>query len=556
MSNALSFDELIARASQAANNGDWNGTLAFLLEANKSLPGQVELISAIGGTLIQLGRVEEALPYYQQALMIDKKNPSAYLNLANTLSLLNQWEAAEQTYRKGIELDDENRFLWKGLARVCLNQGKSKEGVQILAALVTSDETDTEALLLLAECYEMGNDLESAEYLVQKVLNQENENELARQALKRINAKRGTGTTVNVQALAQKLKALKEKTNSAGGLNPDRPIPERNVSPRRTICFYGPAQTSVEVRFAPVIETLMQKGMKVKIATRYQMEAEVEMDGAVFARPHLAEEFTRGVEELAKQGVHVVVDLDEDFYQIPPAYYGYEEVGAANPQAMQRLGRILQAASVVSVPSAQLAEVYRPHTSKVVVIPYAWDDNNPMWKKQPPRRTNPQIGIIANHTQAIDIALVNESIGRILEQFPSLLVGIIGNLKTYEALTAVSDERKYFIPPGKLEDYPFLLADFDVLLFPLADFPYNQSRSDLALVEAGARGVAWVATPIPSYLEWKDGGMFASQPADWESALELLLQSAETRQKLARMGEQKAESRRINALIDRWMEIL
>jgi len=50
--------------------------------------------------------------------------------------------------------------------------------------------------------------------------------------------------------------------------------------------------------------------------------------------------------------------------------------------------------------------------------------------------------------------------------------------------------------------------------------------------------------------------MFASQPADWESALELLLQSAETRQKLARMGEQKAESRRINALIDRWMEIL
>jgi tetratricopeptide (TPR) repeat protein len=148
MSNALSFDELIARASQAANNGDWNGTLAYLLEANKSLPGQVELISAIGGTLIQLGRVEEALPYYQQALMIDKKNPSAYLNLANTLSLLKQWEAAEQTYRKGIELDDENRFLWKGLARVCLNQGKNKEGVEILAALVTSDETDTEALLL------------------------------------------------------------------------------------------------------------------------------------------------------------------------------------------------------------------------------------------------------------------------------------------------------------------------------------------------------------------------------------------------------------------------
>lgn len=556
MADGLSFDEKIAQASQAARSGDWNGTLAFLIAADKSLPGQIDLISAIGGTLIQLGRVDEALPYYQQAVMLDKNNPVVYLNLANTLTLLNQWEAAEQSYRKGIELDEENRLLWKGLARVCLMLGKNQEGVEILAALATSDETDTEALLLLAECYEEGGDLESAEYLLQKVLNHDDENEVARQALKRIHEKQQNSMAVNVQALAEKLKALKEKTNSAGRLNPDRRVKDRKIPSSRTICFYGPAQPGVEVRFAPVIEKLIQNGMKVKIATRYQSVAERQIDVAVFARPHIAEDFTQGVEQLAKRGVKVVVDLDEDFYQIPREYYGYEEVGAVNPLAMQRLERVLSAANLVSVPGENLAEIFRSHNSNVVVIPYAWDENNPMWKKQPSRRTNLQIGIAANHTQAIDVAQVNESIARIIDKFPSLLVGIIGNLKTYEALTAVSDEHKYFIPPGKLENYPFLLADFDVLLFPLADLPYNQSRPDLALMEAGARGVAWVATPIPSYREWKEGGMFAGHSSDWEAALEMLLQSADDRQKLARMGEQKADSRCINLLIDRWMEIL
>jgi len=556
MLDSLSFDELITQASQTARDRDWNGTLEFLLQANKILPGQAELLSAIAGTYIQLGQIEAALPFYRQVIELDAHNPSAYLNLGNALTLLNQWDEAEQVFRNGIKLDEENRQLWIGLARACLNQGKSQEGVEILAALVTSDKTDTDALILLAECYEEGNDFDSAAFLYQEVLKVEAANTIANQGIKRIEGKRQSVSKDNGQTLAQKLKILKEKTRSSALLNSDRRISVGKTPANGVVYFYGPAQTSVEIRFAPIVEQLLQNGMKVQIATRFQAEVDRTAALAVFSRPHVSEELTQGVELLSQQGVRVVVDLDEDFYQIPSAYYGYEEAGPANHLAMQRLEHVLRAASLVSVPSKQLAEIYQPKTAQVFVIPYAWDDHNPMWKKPSPQRSNRQIGILANHTQAVDIAQVNQTLGSVLGKFPDILVGVVGNLKAYEAITTVSDERKYFIPPGRLEDYPFLLAEFDVLLFPLADFPYNQSRSDLALMEAGARRVAWVATPIPSYLEWKEGGIFAAQASEWEEALELLLQSETTRQNLAKSGEQKAASRSAKEIIADWMKIV
>ncbi|MGB9521527.1 MAG: tetratricopeptide repeat protein, partial [Anaerolineales bacterium] len=544
MDNAYAFNELIALATEASQAGDWEGTLEFLQRANEIQPEQGELLSAIGGTLIQLGRYEEALAYYQQVVTLQPQNAQGYLNLGNVYLLLEQYQDAEQVFRKGLEYDEDQRQIWMGLARACLNQGKAQEGVEILAALVTSDSHDVDALALLAECYEEAGEITSADFLYRKILEQEPQNDRAQSGINRLKEKEKVAVNENIQRLAQKLRQLKTKINEAESNKtiPTISPPKINSHPRFLFC--GPAQTSVEVRFTPLIQRLFDNGNKVKITTKLNSAELEDMDIAVFSKPHISEEFTRGVEILAGKGVKVVVDLDEDFAQIPPQYYGYEEVGAGNRDALNRLDRVLKAASIVTVPNNPLAEIYRQRTAQIRVLPYAWDETNPQWTKLPAKKTALQLGIISNHTQAMDIAGIDAIMGKVVTDNPSLLVGIVGNLKAYEALTQVSDERKYFIPPGKLEDYPYLLAEFDVLLFPLADIPYNQSRPDLALMEAGARSVAWVATPIPSYVEWGEGGLFAKDEKEWESALELLLHSEITRQKVRESGWEKAQERR------------
>ena len=556
MADSFYFDELISQANQTAREGDWNGTLQFLLKADELLHDQVEILSAIGGTLVQLNRVEDALPYYQRVQFLSPESPQGILNLANALSLLERWAEAEQLYRDGIKFAEEDHQLWIGLARACLNQDKVQEGVEILAAMVASGENDIEAILMLAECYEEGSQFESANFLFQKVLKLDPKNELAQQGLKRVEEKRKNNQTQKLQDLAQKLKALKDKTAALEQFEPKKSSTEKRSFPEKRITFYGPAQTSVEVRFGPVIQRLIQKGIPVQVATHIEPNLPLQPQVAFFSKPHISEEFTQAVERFAQNGVKVVVDLEEDFRHIPEQYYGYQEVGAGNPAALQRLERVLQAANIVTVPSKQLAEVYQPDHAGVVVIPYAWDENNSMWTKSNNKRSNPQIGILANHTQAADIEQINLVLGKVLEEFPSVLVGIVGNLKVYEALFRVSDERKYFIPPTKIEDYPFLLADFDVLLFPLAGFSYNQTRPDLALLEAGARGVAWLAAPIPSYLEWGEGGVFANSTAEWEAGLNLLLKSAITNAKLGEAGRQKAQSRRSKELLALWLDVM
>ena len=80
-------------------------------------------------------------------------------------------EEAELAFRSALEIDPEHRPAWKNLAQILLQKKNGmEEGVQILSALIQSDPSDIEALLLMAGCYEEGGDFTSAVELYRHVL--------------------------------------------------------------------------------------------------------------------------------------------------------------------------------------------------------------------------------------------------------------------------------------------------------------------------------------------------------------------------------------------------
>ncbi|MBI3652812.1 MAG: tetratricopeptide repeat protein [Acidobacteria bacterium] len=121
---------LLSRAVQLHQAGDLEGAIREYKNFLIIYPNIIEVRSNLGAAYARLGRYEEAVEQYQQAVKLDKSNnPAIRFNLA-------------LGYYK---------------------MGKLNEAAQEFARLVASDATNTNATLLLADCY-----LRSGE--VQKVI--------------------------------------------------------------------------------------------------------------------------------------------------------------------------------------------------------------------------------------------------------------------------------------------------------------------------------------------------------------------------------------------------
>jgi glycosyltransferase involved in cell wall biosynthesis len=86
----------------------------------------------------------------------------------------------------------------------------------------------------------------------------------------------------------------------------------------------------------------------------------------------------------------------------------------------------------------------------------------------------------------------------------------------------ISESRRLYLPAASAEDIPYVLSQFDILLLPLEDTIFNQAKSDLSVVEAGVLRLPWIASPIPAYKEWKEGGLLAEMGEWCESITRLV----------------------------------
>jgi glycosyltransferase involved in cell wall biosynthesis len=252
----------------------------------------------------------------------------------------------------------------------------------------------------------------------------------------------------------------------------------------------------------------------------------------------------------------VIVDLDEDFHHLPPDHPGYSQIGPGNPEALRALEAALAQADLLTVASPALAERYRPFARRVEVIPNGWSRANPLWDMRAPRRPTLNIGWIGTLAERQDVALIRQAAIRAVRETPEAMLVIAGEPAIYEEdFAALPESRRLFLPMAPYEDYPFLLAHFDILLAPLRDNAFNQAKSDIKLLEAGVRRIPWVASPRPAYKDWGHGGLFAEKPEDWYAALKRLVEDAALRTQLGAAGRAKAEER-LRAVTDQWAALL
>jgi Flp pilus assembly protein TadD len=210
MENNL-IDELMDKAEEFARDGQWQLAYDTLIQVTTLEPANTGALTGVGTSLIQLQRLPEAITIFQQVLRLSSLSPDAHNNLGVAFALSGQLNKAESEYLEAIEIDTGHMAAWKNLAQIYIQQkDRIGEGIQILAGVIKSNPQDTEALLLLAVCYEAGGEFESARVLANTVIQLAPENEDAKLLISRLEQKEKEGVVRPEHA--KSLAALKNLT--------------------------------------------------------------------------------------------------------------------------------------------------------------------------------------------------------------------------------------------------------------------------------------------------------------------------------------------------------
>jgi glycosyltransferase involved in cell wall biosynthesis len=254
------------------------------------------------------------------------------------------------------------------------------------------------------------------------------------------------------------------------------------------------------------------------------------------------------VAHLARAGVAIVWDNDDDFSATPKESALYKTHGALHGQrTTSRVLRVARLARVVTTPSEQLAERFRgAGINRVEVIP-----NCPLRNAPRPRlgHNGIVVGWIAGGEHMADTARIPiaAALRRLMDARPDVRVECIGvdlqlGVEGYRHDAAVA-----------FEELPRRMGGFDIGIAPLADIPFNVVRSDIKVKEYAASGVPWLASPVGPYagLGEKEGGRLVPDDG-WFEALDRLVTRARERRRLGKKGAKWAKGQRIDAFADRW----
>ncbi|HST38144.1 MAG TPA: glycosyltransferase family 4 protein [Conexibacter sp.] len=257
---------------------------------------------------------------------------------------------------------------------------------------------------------------------------------------------------------------------------------------------------------------------------------------------------------LRAEGVPIVWDNDDDLTSIPKNNVGYKRVGGLSGQRqLADMTRMMRMASIVTAPSEALADRFRERSGADVRVieNYLPDRFVPPLRRLPRRGVS--IGWLAalEHRHDYELLRLRETFQALLERRPEVVLTTVG-------LNLAFDHPRYrhitITPYGEL---PALLSQFDLALAPLADIPFNRSRSNVKLKEYAAMGVPWLASPIGPYagMGADEGGMLVPDDG-WLEALDRLVTDGALRRRLAQAAGTWSQRETIAHHVEEWESVL
>lgn len=260
----------------------------------------------------------------------------------------------------------------------------------------------------------------------------------------------------------------------------------------------------------------------------------VDADVIVWGRPKPLLGTLEVMEAYARQGVAQVVDIDDDFTALhadhPARQTGWD---------WRLLRRACALADLVTVSTPALAERFGAH-GRVVVLPNCVP--GAMLALSHGRQSDSP-GVVGwagiTETHCGDLAVTHGGVQGALERtgWRFRVIGPKSDVCRQLSLTVEPETTGWLT----LDAYQDALGSLDIGIVPLADTAFNHSKSFLKGIEMAARGVPFIASPVPSYRQLANEGIGLLSPSrgrSWRSNLLRLMDDENLRNELSLSGRE------------------
>lgn len=370
---------------------------------------------------------------------------------------------------------------------------------------------------------------------------------------------RSQGRSDLAAELAELQRGLLNDLNSGSDTSDDSPIqnllPAEEKSPL-TVVLLSEASHFSPLRSTVIKTALESAGIRVE-EKRDDISIPLEGYDLVIAHnPHANPLFMKALAAWAGSGNPVLVDMDTDFRMISPGQAGSISLNQGNLSDVRIFTAALQLADVLTFPSTQAALQFSHEGYQAFTVPDGWSEKNSLWMKSNKTSSRLNLGIFTEPGNLAGVASIRRAVIRVLREFPQVRLVVSGDPDVYPLFDSIPDTRRVYLPPTEPDDYPYLLAQADIHLFPMQKDERSNLESDRRFMEAGIRKTTWVGSPIPAAEEWIAGGLISLSMDDWYTNIKELIQDSDMRAKLAQEGYKKAQSREAKKMAGVWQSAI
>jgi len=295
-----------------------------------------------------------------------------------------------------------------------------------------------------------------------------------------------------------------------------------NYSDVVNISFCAYALNFMDVRVHHPVRAMRMLGANVKLYARdFRMMQGIPADEAkilIIQRAFLSKEgWPQAVKAAIEQGWLLVVEYDD----YPENPFNAEKRAQSLDWERFKMCHAVQAST------PQLSEAFLEHNPEIGLF-----ENQLFMTPDPVARNDEQVRIFfgaLNRKTAWEPLI--KTYNKVLKANPNAEAVVVHDKEFFEALEA---KNKVFKPSVQYDEYLRILHSCHICLQPLDETKFNRYKSDIKFVEAGAGGLAVVASPVVYSNTIEDGrtGIIARGPKEWEKSLTALIQNTPLRQRL------------------------
>lgn len=188
------------------------------------------------------------------------------------------------------------------------------------------------------------------------------------------------------------------------------------------------------------------------------------------------------------QGIKVVIDIDDDLFNIGQYHDALHLIGAPNVQ--ESIKESIGMADMIIVTTKTLKQLYSEYNANIHIVPNAWNDYAfPNMATIRTRKGKPRIAWRGSNSHRRDIQLVSKSINATLEKAVWSFYGL---------MPSCIEPNVMYIPFQPLNTFfsAFSKNAPDYVAVPLENIEFNRAKSNIAWIEATVLCGAVAIAPI------------------------------------------------------------